>query len=159
VNGIGEYGIGNSTVHPAAVGPAVTSGYNAYVIARSGVLCDVVGAGDLTAADLENLPADELGVRRANDDQVARAQLGEGETLAERTMDQSGEHASQARSSLNAVTTLRTISSSNGAEIIDAVRRRSSTNILESNGTRLSSSIISGNLQAYRHLDGRAILL
>src|ERR1700721_4604450 len=96
------------------------------------------------------------GFCRANDDQVARAQLGEGERLGEHN-GPAGEHASQARSSLNAVTTLRTISSSNGAEIIDAVRRRSSTNILESNGTRLSSSITSGNLQACQHLDGRAI--
>jgi hypothetical protein len=96
VKDLDEYGIGNTTVHPAAVGPAMTEGFNAYVIARSnGSLCEVVGAGDLTAADLESLPTDELAVRQAPDDQIARAQLGEGETLAERTMDQFGEHASR----------------------------------------------------------------
>ncbi len=93
---IDRSGAGMFTVHPGTVGPPFTADFNAYVIAcKEGSLCDVVAAGDLTDDHLDSLDSNLLSVRRAPDDQIARAQLGVGRTLIERTMDQFGEHASR----------------------------------------------------------------
>jgi len=92
---IDRAGTGMFTVHPGGIGPAMASGVNSFVIAAGqGSLCDVVGAGDLTAAHISTLTDTYLSVGRAPDDQIARAQLGR-TTLLERTLAQFGEHASR----------------------------------------------------------------
>ena len=85
-------GLAAFTVHPAAVGPASLPDHNAYVIPREdSALWEATGAGDLTVGQLTSIPSDALEVRRASDDEVARAQLA-GRTLVERTCAQFGEH-------------------------------------------------------------------
>jgi hypothetical protein len=92
---IDRAGTGMFTMHPGGVGSAITDDINAFVIAQAdGTLCDVVGAGDLTDDHFSSLNDSHLSVRRAPDDQLARAQLSQ-TTLVERTMAQFGEHAAR----------------------------------------------------------------
>ncbi|MGO8957280.1 MAG: hypothetical protein ACLQFR_07920 [Streptosporangiaceae bacterium] len=92
---IDRAGTGMFTMHPGGIGPANTSDVNSFVIAPApGTLCDVVGAGDLTEAHMRTLNDAYLSVRRAPDDQIARAQLGQ-TTLLDRTKMQFGEHSSR----------------------------------------------------------------
>ena len=80
------------TSHPSAVGPEQMPGYIAYVMAsEKRQLWEVAGAGDLTDAHLESIPAGTFYTRRPYEDEVARAQLA-GRTLVERTCSQFGEH-------------------------------------------------------------------
>jgi hypothetical protein len=80
------------TVHPSAIGPEQMPGDIAYVMAsEKRQLWEVAGAGDLTDAHLESIPAGTFYTRRPYDDEVARSQLA-GRTLVERTCTQFGEH-------------------------------------------------------------------
>jgi len=90
---IDEVGVTAFTVHPFAVGPALLSGSNSYVMAspKRG-LWEVIGAGDLTDSHLVSLSVSLMSTWRPQDSgHVARAQLGGG-TLVERTCSQFGEH-------------------------------------------------------------------
>jgi hypothetical protein len=81
------------TCHPGAVGPPSID-QNAYVISSSeeAPLWEVIAAGDLTRAHLDGLSTETLWVRRAQEDDIARAQLW-GNTLVARTVTQFGEHS------------------------------------------------------------------
>jgi hypothetical protein len=89
---IDEAGLTAFTVHPSAVGPSMLAGSNSYILAsQERGLWEVAGAGDLTDAHLDSLPAEMLSTWRAGPDQTARAQI-RGTTLVERTCSQFGEH-------------------------------------------------------------------
>jgi len=73
---IDRSGAASFTVYPSAVGPEQMPGYIAYVTAsEKRQLWEVVGAGDLTDAHLESIPAGSFYTRRPYEDEVARAQL------------------------------------------------------------------------------------
>ena len=89
---IDRSGAASFTVYPSAVGPEQMPGYIAYVTAsEKRQLWEVVGAGDLTDAHLESIPAGSFYTRRPYEDEVARAQLA-ARTLVERTCSQFAEH-------------------------------------------------------------------
>jgi hypothetical protein len=81
------------TCHTGAVGPPSVD-QNAYIISSSeeAPLWEVIAAGDLTSAHLDDLNTETLWVRRAQEDDIARAQLW-GNSLLARTVAQFGEHS------------------------------------------------------------------